>query len=63
MKAITLTHGNTDLYNIKRNAVTLLHVMQKHRESVNSTISFQELPVLAAGKNNNKKGPAPSFVS
>ncbi|KAI7854053.1 Inosine/uridine-preferring nucleoside hydrolase domain-containing protein [Circinella umbellata] len=49
VKAITLIHGNTDLYNIKRNAVTLLHVMQKHRESVNSTISLQDLPVLAVG--------------
>ncbi|KAI9273082.1 Inosine/uridine-preferring nucleoside hydrolase domain-containing protein [Phascolomyces articulosus] len=49
IKAITLTHGNTELHHIKRNAVTLLHVMQKHRAFVNSPLPFQELPVLAVG--------------
>ncbi|KAI9494385.1 Inosine/uridine-preferring nucleoside hydrolase domain-containing protein [Zychaea mexicana] len=49
IRAITLTHGNTSLTHIKRNAVTLLHVMQKHRELAGLTVPLEELPVLAVG--------------
>ena len=50
MRAITLTHGNTHLYNIKRNAVTLLNAMQKEREAQGVEIPWNQLPVLAVGK-------------
>lgn len=49
VKAITLTHGNTTLQNVKRNAVTLMHVMQQHREFLGQKAPLQELPVLAVG--------------
>ncbi|KAI8139385.1 Inosine/uridine-preferring nucleoside hydrolase domain-containing protein [Fennellomyces sp. T-0311] len=49
VRAITLTHGNTTLEHIKRNAVTLLHVMQEHRNMLGMEVSLDRLPVLAVG--------------
>lgn len=49
LTAVTLTHGNTNIDHVKRNAETVLHVMRKQRESLNQEVPVEELPVLAIG--------------
>ncbi|KAI9311560.1 Inosine/uridine-preferring nucleoside hydrolase domain-containing protein [Dichotomocladium elegans] len=49
VRAVTLTHGNTQLDHVKRNAETCLHVIRKHRESLKQHVPRDELPVLALG--------------
>ena len=50
LTAVTLTHGNTNIDHVKRNAETVLHVMRKQREYLKQEVSVEELPVLAIGK-------------
>ncbi|ORY97521.1 Inosine/uridine-preferring nucleoside hydrolase domain-containing protein [Syncephalastrum racemosum] len=49
VRAITLTHGNTSLDDVKRNAVTILNVMRDHNAARGVVIPNDELPVLAVG--------------
>lgn len=49
LTAVTLTHGNTNIDHVKRNAETVLHVMRKQRESLKQEVPVEELPVLAIG--------------
>lgn len=51
LTAVTLTHGNTNIDHVKRNAETVLHVMRKQREYLKQQeVPIEELPVLAIGK-------------
>lgn len=49
--AVTLTHGNTTLQNVKRNAVTLMDVMaaQHHQDEEAGVETRKHSPVLAVG--------------
>ncbi|KAI9025015.1 Inosine/uridine-preferring nucleoside hydrolase domain-containing protein [Phycomyces nitens] len=47
VRAITLTHGNTSLEMIKRNAVTILNVVAEHRAFLG--LPTNQVPVLAIG--------------
>lgn len=49
LTAVTLTHGNTNIDHVKRNAETVLHVMRKQREYLKQEVPVEELPVLAIG--------------
>ncbi|KAI8372843.1 Inosine/uridine-preferring nucleoside hydrolase domain-containing protein [Radiomyces spectabilis] len=49
VRAITLTHGNTSLEHVKRNAVTLMHVFAEHQKHLGIEVPIDSLPVLAAG--------------
>ncbi|KAH8550756.1 putative nucleoside hydrolase [Umbelopsis sp. PMI_123] len=50
--AVTLTHGNTTLQNVKRNAVTTLDVMaaQHRHDQALGRQSYKQSPVLAVGR-------------
>lgn len=52
MRAVTLTHGNTTLQHVKRNAVTLMDVMaaQRIEDEKNGVPSQKQSPVLAVGR-------------
>ncbi|CAO3640381.1 unnamed protein product [Cunninghamella blakesleeana] len=47
IKAITLTHGNVGIDCVKKNAVTILNVMEEQRKYMK--LPSKELPVLAIG--------------
>ncbi|KAI9301977.1 Inosine/uridine-preferring nucleoside hydrolase domain-containing protein [Cunninghamella echinulata] len=53
IKAITLTHGNVGLECVKKNAVTILNVMEEQRKFL--SLPPKELPILAIGILKRKK--------
>lgn len=62
VRAITLTHGNTSLEDVRRNAVTIMNVMRDHNAARGITVPYEELPVLAVGRNRYHPCPCGTYT-